>query len=44
MSRAWGDFVVVSQYVLYTKNTSKVQKDAVLTAVSDSDMDDVFKE
>ena len=28
---------------LYTKNTSKVQKDTVLTAVEDSDMDDVFK-
>ncbi len=30
--------------ILYTKNTSKVQKDAVLTAVSDSDIDDVFKD
>ena len=30
--------------ILYTKNTSKVQKDAVLTAVSDSDIDDVFGE
>lgn len=29
---------------LYTKNTSKVQKDVVLTAVEDSDMDDIFKE
>ena len=29
---------------LYTKNTSKVQKDAVLTAVEDSDIDDAFKE
>ena len=28
--------------ILYTKNTSKVQKDTVLTAVSDSDIDDVF--
>ena len=28
--------------ILYTKNTSKVQKDAVLTAISDSDIDDVF--
>ena len=28
---------------LYTKNTSKIQKDTVLTAVEDSDMDDVFK-
>ena len=30
--------------ILYTKNTSKVQKDTVLTAVEDSDIDDVFKE
>ena len=30
--------------ILYTKNTSKVQKDAVLTAVTDSDIDDVFKD
>ena len=30
--------------ILYTKNTSKVQKDTVLTAVSDSDIDDVFKD
>ena len=30
--------------ILYTKNTSKVQKDTVLTAVSDSDFDDVFKD
>ena len=30
--------------ILYTKNTSKVQKDVVLTAVADSDIDDVFKE
>jgi len=29
--------------ILYTKNTSKVQKDTVLTAVEDSDIDDVFK-
>lgn len=30
--------------ILYTKNTSKVQKETVLTAVADSDFDDVFKE
>ncbi len=30
--------------ILYTKNTSKVQKDTVLTAVADSDFDDVFKD
>ena len=30
--------------ILYTKNTSKVQKDAVLTPVGDSDIDDVFGE
>lgn len=30
--------------ILYTKNTSKVQKDAVLTPVGDSDIDDVFKD
>ncbi len=30
--------------ILYTKNTSKVQKDAVLTPVSDSDIDDVFRD
>lgn len=30
--------------ILYTKNTSKVQKDTVLTAVPDSDIDDVFKD
>ena len=30
--------------ILYTKNTSKVQKDTVLTPVGDSDIDDVFKE
>ena len=30
--------------ILYTKNTSKVQKNTVLTAVSDSDIDDVFKD
>ena len=30
--------------ILYTKNTSKVQKDTVLTAVTDSDIDDVFKD
>ena len=30
--------------ILYTKNTSKVQKDAVLTAVADSDIDYVFKD
>ncbi len=29
---------------LYTRNTSKVQKDAVLTAVDGGDIDDVFKE
>lgn len=29
--------------ILYTKNTSKVQKDTVLTPVGDSDIDDVFK-
>ena len=29
---------------LYTKNTTKVQKDMVLTAVEDKDIDDVFKE
>ena len=29
---------------LYTKNTSKVQKDVVLTAVENSDIDDVFKD
>lgn len=29
---------------LYTKNTSKVQKDASLTAVTDSEIDDVFKD
>lgn len=30
--------------ILYTKNTSKVQKDTVLTPVGDSDMDDVFRD
>ena len=30
--------------ILYTKNTSKVQKDTILTAVEDTDIDDVFKE
>ena len=30
--------------ILYTKNTSKVQKDTVLTPVGDSDIDDVFKD
>jgi len=30
--------------ILYTKNTSKVQKDAVLSAVPDSDIDDVFRD
>ncbi len=30
--------------ILYTKNTSKVQKDTVLTPVGDSDIDDVFGE
>ncbi len=30
--------------ILYTKNTSKVQKDTVLTPVADSDIDDVFKD
>ncbi len=29
---------------LYTKNTSKIQKDSVLTAVEDKDIDDIFKE
>jgi len=29
---------------LYTKNTTKVQKDTVLTAVEDSDIDDIFSE
>ena len=29
---------------LYTKNTTKVQRDAVLTSVENSDMDDIFKE
>lgn len=29
---------------LYTKNTSKVQSDVVLTAVENSDIDDVFKD
>ncbi|MBE7076457.1 MAG: replicative DNA helicase [Clostridiales bacterium] len=29
---------------LYTKNTSKVQKDEVLTAASDTDIDDAFKD
>jgi len=29
---------------LYTKNTSKVQKDVVLTPVESDDIDDVFKE
>ncbi len=29
---------------LYTKNTSKVQKDVVLTPVANDDIDDVFKE
>jgi len=29
---------------LYTKNTTKVQKDAVLTSVEDSDIDDAFRE
>jgi len=28
---------------LYTKNISKVQKDTVLTAVQDKDIDDIFK-
>lgn len=30
--------------ILYTKNTSKVQKDIVLTPVENDDIDDVFKE
>jgi len=30
--------------ILYTKNTSKVQKDTVLTPVGDSDIDDVFRD
>ncbi len=30
--------------ILYTRNTSKVQKDAVLTPLGDSDIDDVFKD
>ncbi|MBR4998511.1 MAG: replicative DNA helicase [Clostridia bacterium] len=30
--------------ILYTKNTSKIQKDTVLTAVADSDIDDVFRD
>ena len=30
--------------ILYTKNTSKVQKDTVLTPVGDDDIDDVFKD
>lgn len=30
--------------ILFTRNTSKVQKDTVLTAVSDSEIDDVFKD
>ena len=29
---------------LYTRNTSKVQKDVVLTPVENNDMDDIFKE
>ncbi len=29
---------------LYTKNTSKVQKETVLTATDDTDFDDIFKE
>ena len=30
--------------ILYTKNTTKVQKDTVLTPVGDSDIDDVFRD
>ena len=30
--------------ILYTKNTSKIQKDNVLTPVGDSDIDDIFAE
>ena len=37
-------FYEMGKDTLYTKNTSKVQKDAVLTPVKDDDMDDVFKE
>ena len=42
--KAYTQFYEPGKDVLYTKNTSKVQKDAVLTAVSDSDFDDVFKD
>ncbi len=37
-------FFEAGKDILYTRNTSKVQKDTVLTPVGDSDIDDVFKD
>ena len=42
--KAYTQFYEPGKDILYTKNTSKIQKDTVLTAVSDSDIDDVFKD
>ena len=42
--KSFTQFYEPGKDILYTKNTSKVQTNTVLTPIGDSDMDDVFRE